>query len=35
VMGKGERSVVGVVTGLLAEAILEELIRYKQIVGES
>jgi len=35
VMGKGERSVVALVTGPLAEAILLELVRYKQIVGES
>lgn len=35
VMGKGERSVVGLVTGPLAAAIQIELIRYKQIVGES
>lgn len=35
VMGKGERSVVGILTSPLAEAILIELVRYKQIVGES
>jgi len=34
-MGKGERSVVALKTGPLAEAIKTELIRYKHSVGES
>ena len=35
VMGKGERSVVALASGPLAKAIMVELVRYKQIVGES
>lgn len=34
-MGKGERSVIALKTGPLAEAIKTELIRYKHSVGES
>jgi ribosomal protein L7Ae-like RNA K-turn-binding protein len=35
VMGKGERSVIALASGPLAKAIMIELVRYKQIVGES
>jgi predicted RNA-binding protein YlxR (DUF448 family) len=35
VMGKGERSVIALASGPLAKAIMVELVRYKQIVGES
>lgn len=35
VMGKGERSVVALKSGPLAESLLVELIRYKRSVGES
>jgi ribosomal protein L7Ae-like RNA K-turn-binding protein len=35
VLGKGERSVVALKTGLLADSMIKELYRYKRIVGES
>jgi uncharacterized protein len=35
VLGKGERSVVALKKGALAETMKKEMIRYKQIVGES
>jgi predicted RNA-binding protein YlxR (DUF448 family) len=35
ILGKGERSVVGIQTGTLADAILIELQRYKQLVREN
>jgi hypothetical protein len=34
-VGKGERSVIGLKTGSLAESLEVELLRYKYIVGES
>jgi uncharacterized protein len=35
VLGKGERSVVALKNGLLAESVKTELLRYEKIVGES
>lgn len=35
VLGKGERSVVALKTGPLADSMIKELYRYKRIVGES
>ena len=35
ILGKGERSVVAVRSGLLAETVKTELARYENIVGES
>jgi len=35
ILGKGERSVVAIKAGLLAETVKAELVRYENIVGES
>jgi hypothetical protein len=35
ILGKGERSVVALKDGLLAESVKNELSRYENIVGES